>query len=437
MRIFKELGIEHSVVDVRKPSPKTLDIGWNESFRQLRDYQIEAVEAAIKRTRGIVRLPTGSGKMLVAARIIQQLGRKATLFVVTAEALKDTYEELCHVLQNVSIGAWSGKKKTIGDVTVATVQSLYEKNRKGSAELLQHYLESDVIIFDEVHTTGANEYYALAKMSDARYKFGQSGTPFRGDGKDILLQAATGRIIYKQTTKDLQDKGYLAKSHVIFYNSKMPSDHTEESLAELTPHERYRATIIENDRRNALAKAVFNKYRDKPTLVIVKNEQHLKYIAEYFQIPLVYGKSSKGYREAVQNQLRSGEIWAVVATKVYDQSVNLPSLKVAINLAGHSPKNAQIQRLGRILRLHEDNDALFIDFRDVFDASALSHSINRIDYLREEGHEVEIADFDGKVVYDSKLEDIRKYRPVKKDIEDDENYLSGDLDEEEDGFDFL
>jgi DNA excision repair protein ERCC-3 len=367
--------------------------------------------------------------MLVAARIIQELGHKAMIFVVTEEAVRDTYEEFCEAIVGAKIGRWSGSKKEVGDITVCTIQSLYEKNRGGAKELFEAFKECDVVIFDEVHATGAYEYYNIAKLSHAFYKFGQSGTPFRGDGKDILLQAATGRIIYKKTTKELQEMGYLAESKVLFFKTKMPSDQTHETLAELQPHDKYRATIIENDHRNALIKAVFKKYANQPTLVIVKSQDHLKFLSDYLGIPLVYGKSSKGYRKAVQDQLRSGEMWAVVATKVYDQSVNIPALKIAINCAGHSPKNAQIQRLGRILRQSGGNGALFIDFWDEFNESPLVHSKNRLDYLKEEGHDIEVLDMNYKL--DITPEDIKKYRPVKEEKEETEEFMEDDYEYED------
>lgn len=417
IEVLKTKSIPYQVVDTRrKPSEETLNLQWNSSFRELRDYQREAVDIAKKRTRGIIGLPTGSGKMLVAAKVIQELNRKATIFVVTEEALKDTYEEFCEAIIGAKIGRWSGGKKETGDIVVATIQSLYEKNRGGSKELFEHYMNSEVVIFDEAHTTGANEYYKLAKMSNAYYKFSQSGTVFRGDGKDILLQAATGRIIYKKTTKELQDLGYLASSKVMFFKSKMPSNQTDESLAQLTPHEKYRATIVENDHRNALIKEIFKKYANQPTLVIVKSEQHLKFLSDYLGVPLVYGKSSKGYRKAVQEQLRSGEMWAIVCTKIYDQSVNIPALKIAINCAGHSPKAAQIQRLGRILRQSGSEDALFIDIWDDFEPSVVMHSRNRFNYLKDEGHSMEVKEIGYKL--DITPEDIIKYRPIKEEREE-------------------
>lgn len=429
IEVLKSKSVEYEVVDKRiKPSSETFGFQWNSSFRELRDYQREAVEIAKRRTRGIIRLPTGSGKMLVAAKIIQELGKRATIFVVTQEALKDTYEEFCEAIIGAKIGRWSGGDKELGDIVVATIQSLYEKNRNGAKELFDHYVNSDVVIFDEVHSTGANEYYALSKLTNAFYKFGQSGTPFRGDGKDILLQAATGRIIYKKTTKELQEMGFLAQSKVLFFKSKMPTNQTEETLAQLTPHDKYRATVVENDNRNALIKEIFKKYANQPTLVIVKSEQHLKFLSDYLGIPLVYGKSAKGYRKAVQEQLRSGEMWAVCATKVYDQSVNLPTLKIAINCAGHSPKNAQIQRLGRILRNSGGKDALFIDIWDEWEPSVLMHSKNRLDYLKEEGHDIETKELKFKL--DITPEDIIKYRPVKEEKEE-MNYEEDMFDEEE------
>lgn len=428
--VLKSKAIDYEVVDQRvKPSQKTYNFEWNSSFRELREYQREAVDIAKKKTRGIIQLPTGSGKMLVAAKIIQELGKKATIFVVTEEALRDTYEEFCEAITGAKIGRWSGSKKDYdNDIVVATIQSLYEKNRGGAKELFEHYVNSDVVIFDEVHSTGANEYYALAKLTNAFYKFGQSGTPFRGDGKDILLQAATGRIIYKKTTKELQEMGFLAKSKVLFFRSKMPSDQNDESLAQLTPHDKYRTTIVENDHRNALIKAVFKKYANQPTLVIVKSEQHLKFLSDYLGIPLVYGKSAKGYRKAVQEQLRSGETWAICCTKIYDQSVNIPALKIAINCAGHSPKNSQIQRLGRILRNSGGNDALFIDIWDDFESSVVMHSRNRFNYLKDEGHDIEIKDLEYKL--DITPEDIIKYRPIKEEREE-EDYIEDMFDEEE------
>ena len=119
-------------------------------------------------------------------------------------------------------------------------------------------------------------------------------------------------------------------------------------------------------------------------------KEHGETLAAMSGIPFISTDLSAKQRTELRNRIDSGELTAIIATSLYDESVNVPSLKVLINAAGYSPQNAQTQRHGRILR-RTGKSAKFFDFYDSWESKMLEHSKKRIKYMKAEGHDVEVV----------------------------------------------
>lgn len=375
---------------------------------ELRPYQEEAVARAISRKRGIVHIGTGGGKMMCAAAIFARIGRKGIIFVNSEEALRDTVDEFNDCMPDVDVGRWSSSSKRPGFITVCTIQSMYTKNdnpkarRAGKSVLpppepLRELLASvDVLIVDECHHLGSDQYYKITQSCPATYRFGQTGTPARPGSGDLLLIACTGPILFSKPVKELQDEGYLIPSEVRFYYSPAPSKYSDLDIMQMDSATKYRECIVDNAERNQLIVDLIHEHRGRGLLCTVSRVEHGEKLAEMANVPFIVGdrkKMSAAQRKAVQEKLNSGELTAVVATTIYDESVNIPNLNVLINAGAMSPENAQTQRHGRILRRCSTTDepALFIDFYDDWDTKLLLHSNKRAKYMRKEGHAVKLA----------------------------------------------
>lgn len=384
-KVLKDLNIHCVIEDERVIPGKHFDWFW--TGHSLRDYQADAVAKGIKAGRGIYNVATGGGKMTIAAKTFQELGRKGIIAVLTKEAVDDTYEEFKNSIGGASIGRWNTKHKTVGDIVVTTIPSLEKSFETGNA-LDKHFGESDVFILDEGHFGGASTYYKTIMRSPAYFRFAQTGTVQRSDGGELYVYAGFGRILTKIDARFLQDQGYLSESHIRFIASNPPSHVTREYLAKCDPEDRYMESIVRNMGRNRQIIELLTENNDT-AIVGVKRIEHAEILSEMSGIPFISGQSND--REHIKNGLVSGDIRKAIVTTIFDLSVNIPRLKRFINAGGHSPESRQIQRLGRVLRLHDSKDiAEMYDFNDFWDKKASEHTGKRVKALRKEGHTVEV-----------------------------------------------
>ena len=369
--------VEHRVKPQLSPGPI--------ASLNLRPYQAEAVSRAIAATRGNIVIGTGGGKMRVAAGIIMSLGCRAVLLVNNVEALHDTAAEFREYIHQDHIGVYGDGSTTIGHVTVATIQSAY----KADSPLRAAILDAGCIILDEAHHGAAKKWYEVASKSRAYYKFGMTGTLNRQDEKDIFLQAFSGRKICDYPVKWLIDNDYLCPVDITFHGTQYLGNPDE--FIKMAPQDRYTFGIVHNEWRNHKIAGIARERGDFSAVILVNRVDHGHLLSDMIGAPFVSGKTNKATRRAVKADILAGKITCVIATSLYDESVNNPVWKFCVNAAGFSPENAQIQRLGRILRKTQPGvRAQFHDFYDAFDPKLLMHSKHRIRYLTDEGHEVAV-----------------------------------------------
>jgi superfamily II DNA or RNA helicase len=350
-----------------------------------RDYQLEAINAAIKATRGNIVIGTGGGKMRVAAGIIGTLGVPSVLLVNNIEALYDTRDEFRALNPAWDVQIFGDGNTDIGHITIATIQSAY----KTGSPLRSAISAAGCIILDECHHAAAKKWYDIASKSQAYYKFGMTGTLNRQDEKDIFLQAFSGRKVCDFPVKWLIDNNYLCPVDITFHTTEY--DENVDELIRMSPQDRYTMGIVANTWRNQKIAGLARARGDLSAIVLVNRVEHGHILADLLGAPFVSGKTPKAERRAIKADILAGKITCVIATSLYDESVNNPIWKYCINAAGFAPENAQIQRLGRILRKVGDARAQFHDFYDAFDTKLMFHSKARIKYLTDEGHAVAVV----------------------------------------------
>lgn len=388
------------VYDQRLPPAKRFDdLVW--SFEHpLRDYQQSIVEQAVSAQRGTIQCPTGSGKTVIAMRLAYELGMR-TLFVVnTKEAFMDTVAMANRCFVNERIGRMgSGHRVWGGFLTIATMSTLISKT-KGQYENLRQakQMNFDAVIVDEVHHVGADTWYKAVMGLDVFYRYGLTGTAFRTDGGSLLLQATSGKLIGQVTTNELQEQGHLAKSIVRFIRQREP----KELDVPIRYPEAYNFGIVKNEFRNRVIQQIVSREATfgKSILVIVEKIEHgeiLKMMLDKVVRGVVFISGGSSEREELKRKFASGEIKVVIATRIYNESADIPILQVVINAAGGKSGISVIQRIGRALRIHEDKDkAVIYDFMDMFNMKLELHAAERFRWIKKEGHDT--------VFYDSVLD---------------------------------
>src|SRR5690348_16995819 len=362
--------------------------GWH-----LRDYQRQAAESFWHGGSGVVVLPCGAGKTIVGAAAMAH-ARATTLILVTntvsarqwkAELLKRTS------LTEEEIGEYSGARKEIRPVTIATYQVLTLR-RKGVYPHLELLDARDwgLIVYDEVHLLPAPIFRMTADLQ-ARRRLGLTATLVREDGREGDVFSLIGPKRFDAPWKDIESQGYIA-----------PADCVEVRVT-LTDGERLAYATADADERYRLASCTFSKtrvaeelvalHRGEPTLVIGQYLDQLDELAEHLKAPVIKGTTPVKEREELFEAFREGEIDLLVVSKVANFSVDLPEAAVAIQVSGSfGSRQEEAQRLGRLLRPKAaGGTARFytVVSRDTVDADFAQ---NRQRFLAEQGYAYRIVD---------------------------------------------
>ncbi|MGN6250449.1 MAG: DNA repair helicase XPB [Marmoricola sp.] len=362
--------------------------GW-----ELRDYQRQAAESFWHGGSGVVVLPCGAGKTLVGAAAMAH-AKATTLILVTntvsarqwkAELLKRTS------LTEDEIGEYSGAKKEVRPVTIATYQVLTTK-RKGVYTHLELLDARDwgLVVYDEVHLLPAPIFRMTANLQ-ARRRVGLTATLVREDGREGDVFSLIGPKRYDAPWKDIEAQGYIAPADCVEVRVSLGES---ERLAYATaePEERYRLASC-TPRKLGVAEELVARHRGQQTMVIGQYLDQLDELGEHLGAPVIKGSTSVKEREELFALFREGEIDLLVVSKVANFSVDLPEAVVAIQVSGSfGSRQEEAQRLGRLLRPKAAGSTAHfytIVARDTVDADFAQ---NRQRFLAEQGYAYRIVD---------------------------------------------
>ncbi|CAB4994080.1 unannotated protein [freshwater metagenome] len=370
-------------------------IGLAAELWQPRPYQTEAAEGFWHGGSGVVVLPCGAGKTIVGA-LAMALAQATTLILVTnTVAARQWREELLRrtTLTSDEIGEYSGAKKEIRPVTIATYQVMTTK-RQGIYPHLEVFDSRDwgLIIYDEVHLLPAPIFRFTADIQSRR-RLGLTATLVREDGHESDVFSLIGPKRYDAPWKDIENQGYIAPANCVEVRVTLPdSDRMTYAMAE--PEDRYRLASSA-PQKITLVEELVAKHPDDQVLVIGQYLDQLAELGEHLDAPVITGASSVKERERLFSDFREGRIRVLVVSKVANFSVDLPEASVAIQVSGtFGSRQEEAQRLGRILRPKADGRTAHfysIVTRDTVDADFAQH---RQRFLAEQGYAYRILDAD-------------------------------------------
>ncbi|GAA1834806.1 DNA repair helicase XPB [Microlunatus capsulatus] len=370
--------------------------GW-----ELRPYQGQAADGFWHGGSGVVVLPCGAGKTIVGAAAMAKAQATTLILVTNTVSARQWRDELVKrtTLSPEEIGEYSGAKKEIRPVTIATYQVITSK-RGGVHPHLELFDARDwgLIIYDEVHLLPAPVFRMTADLQ-ARRRLGLTATLVREDGREGDVFSLIGPKRYDAPWKDIEAQGYIA-----------PADCIEVRVT-LTEAERMTYAVAEADVKYRLASTADSKtdvvvdlvakHRGVPTLVIGQYVDQLDELSARLGAPLIKGDTTVRQREKLYEQFRSGEIDLMVVSKVANFSIDLPTAQVAIQVSGaFGSRQEEAQRLGRLLRPKADGlTARFyaVVSRDTVDAEFAAH---RQRFLAEQGYAYRIMDAEDAVAAD-------------------------------------
>ena len=362
---------------------------------KIRPYQELAAEGFWHGGSGVVVLPCGAGKTIVGAAAMAHAKATTLILVTNTIAARQWREELLKrtTLNEDEIGEYSGAKKEIRPVTIATYQVMTKKKNGVYAHLdLFDSYDWGLIIYDEVHLLPAPIFRFTADIQSRR-RLGLTATLVREDGMEGEVFSLIGPKRFDVPWKEIEAQGYIAPAECIEVRVNLTET---ERLAYATaePENRYRSCATTRTKRDVV-EALVEKHVDDQVLVIGQYIDQLDDLSETLGAPLIKGETPIKEREILFNKFRTGDIKCLVVSKVANFSIGLPDATIAIQLSGaFGSRQEEAQRLGRILRPKSDGrGAKFYSVisRDTIDQDFAQ---NRQRFLAEQGYSYKIIDAD-------------------------------------------
>ncbi len=356
----------------------------------LRKYQQEAIDGwKSSGMRGVIVLPTGGGKTLIALRAIYELRRRALILVPTIDLLNQWARAINDVL-GMDAGKLGGGDHMVQKVTVSTYDS-------AMINIKQVGNKFSLLIADECHHLPAPTYSEIALYSVAPYRMGLSATPEREDGLHRELDRLLGPVVYRLSPNDLagtylsdftlkriavelsQDELLEYKRNYSIYSEyiksrgivmrsprsllrliRLSAGDPEARRALLARNEAIRISLNAEGKIGALIE-VLREHRGKRIIVFTQNNDLVYRVSQLLLLPAITHITPKPERELILKNFREGKYRVIITSKVLDEGIDVPDASVGIIMSGTGSSREFIQRLGRILRKVSGKQAELIE----------------------------------------------------------------------------
>ncbi|GGM18884.1 DNA repair helicase XPB [Promicromonospora citrea] len=360
---------------------------------EMRPYQAQAVDGFWHGGSGVVVLPCGAGKTIVGAGAMAKSGTTTLILVTNTVSARQWRDELVRrtTLTEDEIGEYSGTKKEIKPVTIATYQVLTTKRKDVYTHLeLLDARDWGLILYDEVHLLPAPVFRMTADLQ-ARRRLGLTATLVREDGREDEVFSLIGPKRFDAPWKDIEAQGYIAPADCVEVRLTLP-DTERMTYATAEAEDKYRLAASASGKKEVVEQIVA-QHPDDQVLVIGQYIDQLEELAEHLDAPIITGSTTTKERQRLFGAFREGEISRLVVSKVANYSVDLPEASVAIQVSGSfGSRQEEAQRLGRIMRPKADGRTAHfyaVVARDTVDQDFAAH---RQRFLAEQGYAYRIVD---------------------------------------------
>lgn len=363
----------------------------------LRPYQQQAVDAfCAAGSHGVIVLACGAGKTVVAMGVMHDIAMPTLIVTPNTAAAHQWRAELLDKTElcEEQIGEYTGVRKDILPVTIATYQMLTFRDRKTEEmphmEVMTQHAWG-LIVFDEVHVLPAPVFRAVSEIQ-ARRRLGLTATLVREDGKEGDVFSLIGPKRYDMPWRDLEAQGHIAQANCFEIRVPMSQeDHFAHAIAQ-KGNEAYRIAA-ENRNKEKVVIALIEKHQGEGILVIGQYIKQLHHLARKLGAPVITGQMKSAERERLYAAFRAGDLRLLVVSKVANYAIDLPDASVAIQISGSfGSRQEEAQRLGRILRPKKHAASFYTLVSQ--DSKELKFAINRQRFLAEQGYGYVIEDWD-------------------------------------------
>ena len=365
-----------------------------------REYQAKAADAfhqggAVTGGNGVVVLPCGAGKTIVAMAVMNRVGAKTLVLTTNTVAVRQWRDEILDKTQlgPDEVAEYTGESKTVAPVTISTYQMLtWRRSKDADFEHMELFSGHNwgLVVYDEVHLLPAPIFRVTAELQ-ARRRLGLTATLVREDGKEDEVFCLIGPKRYDVPWKILEGQGFIASARCVEVRVALDPN-LKAGYNSADARKKFRISS-ENPAKIPVLEALLAQHEDGSVLIIGQYIDQLQKIARHFNLPLITGKTPNEERETLYAAFRSGEQSVLIVSKVGNFAVDLPDADVLIQVSGtFGSRQEEAQRLGRVLRPKSDG-------RGATFYAVVTHATRDQDFaqkrqlfLAEQGYTYEIVD---------------------------------------------
>lgn len=371
----------------------------------LYDHQLQAVKKGIRGVRGILAMPTGSGKTKTALAIVRHLKPRQTILIVPSMYIAEMFyteaTEECGFTKD-EIGVWHGNRKELKPFTICVSNSVLSSIKKKD-KLCDALRDCDLLLGDEAHHAQSKSWREIWFFSNSKYKLGLTATPYNNVENDPLASkgdamtlAVLGPTLYTVTSQYLVSKGLIAQTYCLYLNTK-----GRKPFYPISPAKLHEQSIVNNTDRNIL---IVNAVREArafglSVLVLVQRLEHARILMSMLRDQKVIckfeGTTSLQFDEVTgqiaefpvtltgagswTERFEDGEWDICIASSVLDEGVDVRAIDFTVLATGNKAFRQMIQRRGRGSRRKKvgDNHAFLVDFVDRAHIYLYHHSMKR------------------------------------------------------------
>jgi superfamily II DNA or RNA helicase len=356
----------------------------------LRDYQSEALAGwRAGGCRGIVVLPTGAGKTILAVKAVEELGC-STLVVVPTIVLVDQWRGVLEDAFKQQVGALGGGHDEIRPLTVST----YDSAALRAGNLGDRFR---LIVFDEVHHLAAPTYRRIAEGYLAPHRLGLTATLQADEATLELYSQLVGDVVFRLGPEQLagthladytvktvnlpltpQEKalydrdyetyrGFLRTRNIRIRGSQdylrfvRRSARDPEARRALMARNRAMDLALNSGTKIAYLRSLLRANPDEKTLIFTSHNRLVYRLSRELLIPAITHETPREEREQILGRFMDGSYRRILTSRVLDEGVDVPDASMAVIISGSGSSRQFIQRLGRILRKRPGKQAVLYE----------------------------------------------------------------------------
>ncbi|MCE9671991.1 DEAD/DEAH box helicase family protein [Myxococcus stipitatus] len=353
-------------------------------------HQQQALDAWTKAGgRGLVELPTGAGKTLLAVLAIAHVKRPTLVVVPTLDLMAQWQGVLSrHFARPVGMlggGVNDRQPLTVTTYDSAALQTEFHGNRFG------------LLVCDECHHLPAPSYRFIAEGSLAPYRLGLTATLERTDGGERVCEELLGPRVHRSDIRELQGE-YLApyevkrvevpltehekarydaaRARYLDFVRKLgvrlsapdgwarflaQSQRSDEGRAAYRAYREQRRIALTSSAKQQVLWRILLEHREDRVLVFTDDNETVYTLARRFFLPALTHHTPVPERKALLAAFASGELPVLLTSRVLNEGVDVPDARVGVVLSGSGSVREHVQRLGRILRKRPGKRALLYE----------------------------------------------------------------------------